>query len=119
MICSLLFCVCVFIFQFAFTTGSGVGCHTLAALKKLNVFGPRVLVLESPFTNIREEVRQHPFSKFFRRLPWFDYTIVEPMYENNLRFESDNHIATFPQPITILHAEDDIVVPYKLGHQVS
>lgn len=63
-------------------------------------------------------MREHPFSRFFRNLPWFDMTIVDPMYENNLRFESDKHIATFPQPVLILHAEDDIVVPYKLGHKV-
>lgn len=107
------------VFAWGHSLGTGVGCHTLATLKKLDIFPPRALVLESPFTNIREEVRQHPFSKFFRHLPWFNYTIVDPMYENNLRFESDNHIGTFPQPITILHAEDDIVVPYKLGHQVS
>lgn len=106
------------VFAWGHSLGTGVGCHTLSALKKLNIFGPRALVLESPFNNIREEVRQHPFSRFFRHLPWFNYTIVDPMYENNLRFESDNHIATFPQPIMILHAEDDIVVPYKLGHQL-
>lgn len=90
----------------------------MATLQKLNIYGPRVLVLESPFNNIRDEVREHPFSRFFRNLPWFDMTIVDPMYENNLRFESDKHIATFPQPVLILHAEDDIVVPYKLGHKV-
>lgn len=99
--------------------GTGVGCHTLAELKKLNIFGPRALVLESPFNNIRDEVREHPFSRFFRHLPWFDYTIVDPMFDSNLRFESDKHIATFPQPVMILHAEDDIVVPFKLGHQVN
>lgn len=105
-------------FKYYHSLGTGVGCHTLAKLKQLNVFGPRVLVLESPFNNIRDEVREHPFSRFFRHLPWFDYTIVDPMFENNLRFESDKHIATFQQPIMILHAEDDLVVPYKLGHKV-
>lgn len=107
------------VFAWGHSLGTGVGCHTLAALKKLNIFGPRVLVLESPFNNIRDEVREHPFSRFFRHLPWFNYTIVDPMFENNLRFESDKHVATFPQPVMILHAEDDIVVPYKLGHQVK
>ncbi|XP_031621471.1 lysophosphatidylserine lipase ABHD12 isoform X2 [Contarinia nasturtii] len=106
------------IFAWGHSLGTGVGCHTMAKLKKLNIFGPRVLVLESPFNNIKDEVREHPFSRFFRNLPWFDYTITEPMFDNNLRFESDKHIATFPQPIMILHAEDDIVVPYKLGHKL-
>lgn len=106
------------IFAWGHSLGTGVGCHTMAKLKQLNIFGPRVIVLESPFNNIRDEVREHPFSRFFRHLPWFDFTIVDPMFENNLRFQSDKHIATFPQPIMILHAEDDIVVPYKLGHKV-
>lgn len=91
----------------------------MARLKQLNIFAPRVIVLESPFNNIRDEVREHPFSRLFRHLPWFDYTIVDPMYENNLRFESDKHIATFHQPVMILHAVDDLIVPYKLGRKVS
>lgn len=106
------------VFAWGHSLGTGVGCHTMAKLQKLNIYGPRVLVLESPFNNIRDEVREHPFSRFFKNLPWFDLTIVDPMYENNLRFESDKHIAKFPQPVLILHAEDDIVVPYKLGHKV-
>lgn len=40
------------------------------------------------------------------------------MYENELRFESDQHIAEFRQPVCIVHAEDDVVVPFKLGYQL-
>lgn len=55
----------------------------------------------------------------YRHLPWFDYTISSPMYANELRFESDQHIAEFRQPVLILHAEDDHVVPFNLGYKVS
>lgn len=106
------------IFAWGHSLGTGVGCNLMAKLKRQNIFGPRLLVLECPFNNIRDEVREHPFSRFFRHLPWFNFTIVDPMYENYLRFESNKHIATFPQPVMILHAEDDLVVPYKLGHRV-
>lgn len=41
------------------------------------------------------------------------------MYANELRFESDQHIAEFRQPVLILHAEDDHVVPFNLGYKVS
>ena len=41
------------------------------------------------------------------------------MYKNKLRFESDQHIAEFRQPVLILHAEDDLVVPFELGYKVS
>lgn len=107
------------IFAWGHSLGTGVVTHTMAALERQHIFGPRLLVLESPFNNIRDEVREHPFSKLFRSLPWFNYTIVDPMYDNQLRFESDVHIGGFPQPVLILHAEDDLVVPFKLGHQVS
>lgn len=107
------------IFAWGHSLGTGVVTHTMAALERQHLFGPRALVLESPFNNIRDEVREHPFSKLFRSLPWFNYTIVDPMYENGLRFESDKHIGAFPQPVMILHAEDDLVVPFKLGHKVS
>lgn len=98
--------------------GTGVSTHTLATLEREQIPGPKLLILESPFNNIREEVSEHPFAKLFRNLPWFNYTIVDPMFHNNLRFESDKHICSFPQPVTILHAEDDLVVPYKLGYKV-
>lgn len=55
----------------------------------------------------------------YRYLPWFDYFITEPIRENSLRFASDEHIADFTQPILMLHAEDDWIVPYKLGLKVE
>lgn len=56
--------------------------------------------------------------QFFKNLPWFSYTVVEPMQANNLRFESDKFILNVDCPILIIHAEDDKVVPYKLGRKV-
>lgn len=44
--------------------------------------------------------------------------IVEPFYENNLRFESDKHISKIECPIMILHAEDDGVIPFFLAEKV-
>lgn len=107
------------VFAWGHSLGTGVSTHTLAKLEQQNIFGPRALVLESPFNNIRDEVREHPFSRLFRNLPWFNYTISQPMYDNNLRFESDKHIGEFKQPVMIIHAEDDLVVPFKLGYKVS
>lgn len=40
------------------------------------------------------------------------------MYDNKLRFESDQHIAEFRQPVLIMHAEDDNVVPFHLGYKL-
>ncbi|XP_055691831.1 lysophosphatidylserine lipase ABHD12 isoform X2 [Lutzomyia longipalpis] len=106
------------IFLWGHSLGTGVSTHLLSVMQKQQIPAPPAVVLESPFNNIREEIREHPFSKFFRHLPWFDFTISEPMYRNSLRFESDVHIGEFPQPILILHAEDDLVVPFKLGYKL-
>lgn len=40
------------------------------------------------------------------------------MQENNFTFKSDEYIRKVNAPILILHAEDDLVVPYKLGYKV-
>ncbi|XP_017077266.1 lysophosphatidylserine lipase ABHD12 isoform X2 [Drosophila eugracilis] len=98
--------------------GTGVATHMCAKLASLRERGPRGVILESPFTNIRDEIRMHPFAKLFRNLPWFDFTISRPMYTNDLRFESDVHIQQFGQPVMIIHAEDDVVVPFHLGYRL-
>ncbi|CAD7088179.1 unnamed protein product [Hermetia illucens] len=107
------------VFLWGHSLGTGVSTHLLSILQQMNVEQqPRAVVLESPFTSIRDEIRQHPFSTLFRNLPWFEHTISRPMYANSLRFESDKHINEFRQPVLILHAEDDIVVPFELGYRL-
>lgn len=106
------------VFVWGHSLGTGVGTHFMSRLVEDGLPLPQGVVLESPFSNIRDEVRQHPFSWLFRHLPWFNLMIAEPMYNNNLRFESDKHIGTFHQPVMIVHAEDDMVVPFQLGYQL-
>uniref|UniRef100_A0A2M3Z6B0 Putative monoacylglycerol lipase abhd12 n=1 Tax=Anopheles braziliensis TaxID=58242 RepID=A0A2M3Z6B0_9DIPT len=106
------------VYLWGHSLGTGVSTHLLSLLTEMSLPGPRAVVLESPFNNIREEICAHPFSKLYRHLPWFDYTVSKPMYNNMLRFESDQHIAEFRQPVLILHAEDDLVVPFDLGYKL-
>ncbi|XP_023168674.2 lysophosphatidylserine lipase ABHD12 isoform X2 [Drosophila hydei] len=106
------------IYIWGHSLGTGVATHMCAKLASMKERGPHGVILESPFTNIRDEIRLHPFSRPFRHLPWFDYMVSQPMYDNRLRFESDKHISKFPQPVMIMHAEDDVVVPFHLGYQL-
>lgn len=101
----------------AHSLATGIGCHLLAKIERLKLSAPRAIVLESPFNNIHDAVHLHPFSMPFRFLPWFNYAIVEGI-ENFARFQSDKHIAEFPQPILILHSEDDLIIPFELGYRV-
>lgn len=91
----------------------------MAHLSRQNIPAPKAVVLESPFNNIDSEIRYHPMSRLFRNLPWFDYMVSRPMYSNHLRFQSDQHIGEFREPVMIMHAEDDLVIPFELGYRVS
>lgn len=43
--------------------GTGVATNMLSQLNYMNEKGPKGVILESPFTNIRDEIRQHPFAR--------------------------------------------------------
>ncbi|XP_028983223.1 lysophosphatidylserine lipase ABHD12 isoform X2 [Betta splendens] len=79
---------------------------------------PDALILESPFTNIREEARSHPFSTVYRYLPGFDWFFLDAITANNIRFASDDNVNHISCPVLILHAEDDTVVPFHLGKKL-
>nr|XP_057915282.1 lysophosphatidylserine lipase ABHD12 [Doryrhamphus excisus] len=79
---------------------------------------PDALILESPFTNIREEARSHPFSMVYRHLPGFDWFFLDTISANNIRFASDDNVNHISCPVLILHAEDDAVVPFHLGKKL-
>ncbi|XP_060896452.1 lysophosphatidylserine lipase ABHD12 isoform X1 [Labrus mixtus] len=79
---------------------------------------PDALILESPFTNIREEAKSHPFSMVYRYLPGFDWFFLDTITANNIRFASDENVNHISCPTLILHAEDDSVVPFHLGKKL-
>ncbi|KAL4641149.1 monoacylglycerol lipase ABHD12 [Arapaima gigas] len=88
---------------------------------------PDALILESPFTNIREEAKSHPFSMasnlyfnftVYRYLPGFDWFFLDAITANDIRFASDENMYHISCPVLILHAEDDAVVPFHLGKKL-
>uniref|UniRef100_A0A667Z218 Lysophosphatidylserine lipase ABHD12 n=1 Tax=Myripristis murdjan TaxID=586833 RepID=A0A667Z218_9TELE len=79
---------------------------------------PDALILESPFTNIREEAKSHPFSMVYRYLPGFDWFFLDAITANDIRFASDENVNHISCPVLILHAEDDSVVPFHLGKKL-
>uniref|UniRef100_A0AAY4BTQ2 Lysophosphatidylserine lipase ABHD12 n=1 Tax=Denticeps clupeoides TaxID=299321 RepID=A0AAY4BTQ2_9TELE len=79
---------------------------------------PDALILESPFTNIREEAKSHPFSMVYRYLPGFDWFFLDAITANDIQFASDENVNHISCPLLILHAEDDTVVPFHLGKKL-
>lgn len=50
------------IFLYGHSLGTGVSAHLSAIIDRMEIMGPKAVVLESPFNNIRDEIRFHPFS---------------------------------------------------------
>ncbi|CAL8258893.1 unnamed protein product [Lota lota] len=97
--------------------GTGVATNLVRRLSDTGS-PPDALVLESPFTNIREEARSHPFSMVYRYLPGFDWFFLDAITANDIRFASDENVNHISCPVLILHAEDDSVVPFHLGKKL-
>ena len=51
-------------------------------------------------------------------MPNFDWLFLEPLKKCDIEFKSDVHITKINRPILILHAKDDLVVPFCLGKKV-
>eukprot|EP00090_Calanus_glacialis_P022015 TRINITY_DN33969_c0_g1_i1.p1 TRINITY_DN33969_c0_g1~~TRINITY_DN33969_c0_g1_i1.p1 ORF type:complete len:339 (-),score=88.32 TRINITY_DN33969_c0_g1_i1:69-944(-) len=94
--------------------GAGVATHLVADLCTQGT-RPSGLVLESPFNNIYDELRNHHFAWPWRSLPWFDWFFTSSLAENDLAFTNDEKVSLIDVPLLILHAQDDAVIPFKLG----
>jgi hypothetical protein len=73
--------------------GSGVALGLVEDLVKSQVEGPTALILESPFNNLLEVVRSHPFSAPWRFLPIFDLLYMVPLRAMGIKMCNDVRIA--------------------------
>jgi len=106
------------IYVWGHSLGTGIATKAVRYLIEQENDYPQGLVLESPFTNIFEAALEHPFSIIFRKLWWFDDLFLETMHTYGIYLQSDDHICHIDIPVMILHAEDDIVVPFLLGERL-
>lgn len=98
--------------------GTAVATRMLANLPQS--VEPRKAILEAPLDSLANAIANHPFSYPFRILPYFEYFFVEPIKETpELNFDSMSRIGDIKStPIMILHAEDDAILPLKLGQNL-
>ncbi|XP_072396527.1 lysophosphatidylserine lipase ABHD12-like [Diabrotica undecimpunctata] len=106
------------IFVWGHSLGTSLVTHSLFNLKNSKITEPAGVFLEASFTNMADEIVENPIAKIFTFLPWFDYVAIQPMKRNGLTLESDKYICEIDAPIIILHAQDDNVVPIKLGKKL-
>ncbi|XP_042861393.1 lysophosphatidylserine lipase ABHD12-like isoform X2 [Penaeus japonicus] len=105
------------LFLWGHSLGTGISTH---ALRDLCLDGerPSGLVLESPFNNMKEEVKSCFLTAIFRRMPKFDWLFLSRLAEIGAAFRTDEHIAYVNAPIIILHALNDCMVPFELGQKL-
>uniref|UniRef100_A0A8C7A4X6 AB hydrolase-1 domain-containing protein n=1 Tax=Nothoprocta perdicaria TaxID=30464 RepID=A0A8C7A4X6_NOTPE len=99
----------------------GTGWVPAAPLEPLCHAGTRrvdAVVLESPYTNIRDAAAHVPITKIYRQFPGFEYLILDSMARGGMFFRSDENVKVLSCPLLILHAEDDAVLPPQLGRQL-
>ncbi|NWJ00013.1 ABD12 lipase, partial [Crypturellus undulatus] len=99
----------------------GTGIATNAARKLQEERGVQVdaVVLESPYTSIRDAAAHVPITKIYRQFPGFESLILDSMARGGMFFRSDENVKVLSCPLLILHAEDDAVLPPRLGRQVG
>lgn len=97
--------------------GTAVNIRLISQLPEAD--NPRAVVLEAPFTSLGETVKWHPMALPFRHFPLFEWFFVEPIVSNNLtNFDSISLLNRIDSPLLILHAMDDHIVPFHLGHKL-
>lgn len=97
--------------------GSAIATKLVAELHERND-PPAGLILEAPFNNLHDAAFSHPLASAMKFLPWFSWAFLEPLQSEQLLFETDINVHNVHIPILILHAEDDGIVPYKLGKRL-
>ncbi|XP_044751076.1 lysophosphatidylserine lipase ABHD12-like isoform X2 [Coccinella septempunctata] len=102
------------IFFWGHSIGTGVALHTAANLKSENMI-PTGVMLEAPFTSVTDVMNESPLVKAYSWLPWFSYTIIDPMVDNGFNFDSQMYILDVDCPVMIIHAKDDEIIPFQIA----
>ncbi|KAK1158766.1 lysophosphatidylserine lipase ABHD12-like [Acipenser oxyrinchus oxyrinchus] len=97
--------------------GTGVATNAACRLQDQGS-PPDAVILEAPYTNIREEGAHHPFAQIYRIFPAFEYFFLDTMALSNIFFPNDENLKSMSSPLMILHAEDDHMVPFEMSRKL-
>ncbi|KAF2883472.1 hypothetical protein ILUMI_22714 [Ignelater luminosus] len=106
------------IYVWGHSLGGAIAAHTLSRLGNENII-PKGLILEATFTSLRDEVENYSLAKTFTWLPWFEATIQEGLENNGFIFNTSDYVSNVDCPIMILHAEDDVLIPFALAEKLN
>ncbi|XP_043838811.1 protein ABHD12B [Dromiciops gliroides] len=97
--------------------GTGVATNAARTLEERG-FPVDAIVLEAPFTNIRDASANYPILKIYRNLPGFVRLFLDALTVDKIVFPNDENVKFLSSPLLILHAKDDKTVPLEIGQKV-
>ncbi|CAF3461993.1 unnamed protein product [Rotaria sp. Silwood1] len=94
--------------------GTGVASWTMYYLFKnqTDYKRPSGLVLEAPFYNTMQAFVSYPVTRILRINPYFMQAALDSFTTVKLDFPNNEIISLLPLPIVVIHAEDDVIIPY-------
>lgn len=98
--------------------GTGVATNTALREQKEQGSGVDAVILEAPFTNIRQVIEHYPVTLMYLFIPGFRSFLWKIIEWNNFVFPNDKNLESLTSPLLLLHSEDDSVVPYHMGQQL-
>jgi len=106
------------VFVWGHSLGTAIAMSMVAGLS--DDHKPSKIVLEAPFDTLANAIANHPFSYPFRFIPYFEFFFVDPIKGSlELNFNSLEKVGRIKDtPILIIHAEDDGIIPFKLGENL-
>ena len=76
---------------------------------------PKGLILEAPFNRMLDEVQTFKASRI---LPFLGFSIDHVLSRADMSFDNRKWLKEVNEPVLILHAEDDGVIPFDLGKKL-
>jgi len=93
--------------------GTGVTTKLANELRGVN-YRPDAYVLEAPFNSMISEVGTFLIAKGAK----FLIDVDKLLEESDMTFNSESFIQDIKEPVFIMHAEDDNIIPFELGKEL-
>uniref|UniRef100_H2LYM1 AB hydrolase-1 domain-containing protein n=1 Tax=Oryzias latipes TaxID=8090 RepID=H2LYM1_ORYLA len=95
--------------------GSGVATNAAVRLQE----GGGALLPSGCHGNRKDKTTKEKLFGIYTFLPGLKDFLFDLLEKNQIEFANDKNLKTLTCPLLILHAEDDNVVPHRMGQQVS
>ncbi|XP_015249692.1 PREDICTED: abhydrolase domain-containing protein 12B [Cyprinodon variegatus] len=105
------------VYLWGHSLGSGVATNTAVKIQEQGSAVDAV-ILEAPYTRIGDVIADNLLVKMYTLLPGVESLLWNLLEKINISFANDENLKTLSSPLLILHAEDDNIVPYRMGQKL-